>query len=142
MLNLNECPCSGKTLARLIQPAVMAILTDEPLHGYVILQRLSSMTMFQDHGPDITGIYRLLKTMEKKGLVISSWELAHSGPAKRRYALTQEGKACLARWITTLHTYRTAVSDLLDIATSCTTRKPRSAKTCQPMSPGSKPRAR
>ena len=117
-MNLNECPCSGKTLARLIQPAVMAVLADEPLHGYVLVQRLTGMAMFRDHGPDITGVYRLLKGMEKKGLVTSTWELAASGPAKRRYALTPDGRACLGRWITTLRTYREAVGDLLDLASS------------------------
>jgi DNA-binding PadR family transcriptional regulator len=74
--------------------------------------------MFQDHGPDIAGVYRLLKSMEKKGFVTSSWELAASGPAKRRYALTPGGRACLTRWITTLRTYRDAVSNLLDTAAS------------------------
>ena len=125
MINLNECPCSGKTLARLIQPAVMAVLANEPLHGYVIVQRLTGMTMFQDHGPDITGVYRLLKSMEKKGFVTSSWELAASGPAKRRYALTPGGRACLTRWITTLRTYRDAVSNLLDTAAVSGAAKPR-----------------
>ena len=48
----------------------------------------------------------------------SAWELAASGPAKRRYALTPDGRACLARWIATLRTYRDAVSNLLDTAAS------------------------
>ena len=116
-MNLNECPCSGKTLARLIQPAVMAVLASEPLHGYVIVQRLAGMSMFRDHGPDTTGVYRLLKSMEKKAFVTSTWELAASGPAKRRYALTPDGRACLTRWIATLRVYRAAVDDLLVAAT-------------------------
>ena len=124
-MNLNECPCSGKTLARLIQPAVMAVLADEPLHGYVIAQRLTGMTMFRGHGPDATGVYRLLRSMEKKGFVTASWELAASGPAKRRYSLTQGGRACLTRWITTLRTYRDAVSNLLDTAASSGAAKAR-----------------
>ena len=128
-MNLNECPCSGKTLARLIQPAVMAVLADEPLHGYVIVQRLVGMTMFQDHAPDIAGVYRLLKSMEKKGFVTSTWELPGSGPAKRSYALTPDGRTCMARWITTLRTYRDAVSDLLDRVTPKTVaRAPRGGR--------------
>jgi len=117
-MNLNECPCSGKTRARLIQPAVMAVLAGEPLHGYVIVQRLAGMTFFRGQGPDVTGVYRLLKSMETKGLVTSAWELAASGPAKRRYRLTPAGRVCLNRWITTLRTYRKAVGDLLDAVSS------------------------
>jgi DNA-binding PadR family transcriptional regulator len=123
MVNLNECPCSGRTLARLIQPAVLAVLADEPLHGYVIVQRLTGMEMFRDRRPDVTGVYRLLKSMEKRSFVTSAWELAASGPAKRRYQLTPDGRACLDRWIVTLRTYRDAVSDLLDKVTSKTVAK-------------------
>jgi len=93
MTNLNECPCSGKTLARLIQPAVMTVLADEPLHGYVIVQRLTAMTMFRDHGPDITGVYRLLKSMEKKGFVTSTWEIGRqrAGQTTLRLDAGREG---------------------------------------------------
>jgi PadR family transcriptional regulator, regulatory protein PadR len=117
MVNMNQCPCSGRTLARLTQPAVMAVLAAEPLHGYVIVRRLAAMEMFRGHGPDMAGVYRLLKSMEESGYVTSAWELAARGPAKRRYQLTPDGNACLARWITTLHTYRNAVDDLLDKVT-------------------------
>lgn len=125
MRNLNQCPCSGRTLARLIQPAAMAVLAAEPLHGYVIVQRLAGMAMFRDQAPDVTGVYRLLKNMEKRGFVTSAWELAASGPAKRRYRLTPDGRACLERWVGTLRTYRDAVSDLLDQTAPKTAKRAR-----------------
>ncbi len=56
-----------------------------------------------------------------------SWELAANGPAKRRYALTASGKACLSRWVRTLRAYRDAVSDLLDTAASSGAAKTRRA---------------
>ena len=96
----------------------MSVLAKEPLYGYVIVQRLSVMTMFEVQRPDITGVYRLLKSMEKKGFLTSTWESATHGPAKRRYALTPGGRTCLARWITTLHNYRDAVDNLLESATA------------------------
>jgi len=134
-MNLNDCPCSGKTLARLVQPAVMAVLAHEPLYGYILVQRLTDMTMFRDNRPDITGVYRLLKGMEKKRFVTASWERGANGPAKRRYTLTPGGRSCLARWITTLHTYRDAVTNLLDIAS---TPKPPRSGNCRALPPQSK----
>jgi len=86
------------------------------------------MAMFQDHGPDITGVYRLLEEHGEEGIRgPSSWERSPpAGPAKRRYALTSGGRACLTRWITTLRTYRDAVSQhLLDTASSSGAAKPR-----------------
>ena len=48
----------------------------------------------------------------------SAWETGDSGPAKRCFALTPNGRTCLARWIATLRTYRDAVGNLLDTAAS------------------------
>ena len=114
-MDFNQCPCSGKSLARLIQPAVMAVLSREPLHGYVVVQRLKAMAMFREQGPDVTGVYRLLRSMEKRGFVTSSWDTSASGPARRLYTLTKDGRSCLKRWTATLRKYLEAVSDLLRI---------------------------
>jgi poly-beta-hydroxybutyrate-responsive repressor len=112
-MDLNACPCSGKTLARLVQPAVMVALHQEPLHGYLLVQRLASMPMFLDQTPDATGVYRILKIMEHQGLVTSSWQLADTGPAKRQFALTDCGQSCLAKWAATMHLYQHSIAELL-----------------------------
>ncbi|MGA2497367.1 MAG: helix-turn-helix transcriptional regulator [Tepidisphaeraceae bacterium] len=91
----------------------MAILAEQPRHGYDIVQQLTGLTMFRGHAPDATGVYRLLKAMQRDELVASSWETADGGPAKRRYTLTPQGKDCLARWIRTLEQYQDSISDLL-----------------------------
>jgi DNA-binding PadR family transcriptional regulator len=133
-MDFTQCPCSGKTLARLLQPAAMAVLAAEPLHGYSIAERLQSLAVCQGHRPDPTGLYRLLKSMEKEGLVVSSWDLADSGPARRRYALTAQGRACLNRWKRTLDLYHQAVGELLAVLTRPPrqTRKPAAAKRQRP----------
>ena len=114
-MRFDKCACSGKTLARLLQPAVMAILAEEPLHGYLLAQRLGEMAMFREHGPDPTGLYRLLKSMEARGLVTSTWDLAERGPAKRRYRLTRSGRACVRKWSETLASYSEALAEVLSI---------------------------
>jgi len=114
-MDFSQCSCSGKSLARLVRPAVMAILAREPAHGYRIAQHLQELAMFKDQSPDPTGIYRLLKDMEDEGLMVSNWDLTDSGPAKRRYALTKTGRACLSRWVRTLEDYGRAIAELLDI---------------------------
>ena len=111
-MNFDKCPCSGRSLARLLQPALMSILAREPLHGYLIAQRLRKLTLFRDSSPDYAGIYRLLNVMEKNGLVQGEWGTAEAGPAKRRYTLTSGGGACMAMWLKTLKRYRRAIDDL------------------------------
>jgi poly-beta-hydroxybutyrate-responsive repressor len=119
-LKLDDCPCAGGTLDKLIQPAILIVLSEGPLHGYALAERLSEMPMLGGHKPDGSGVYRFLKTMERKGLVTSSWDTSQSGPAKRAYQITQTGECCLRTWISTLEDYRDGVNYLLRAARKAT----------------------
>ena len=109
----SRCPCTGKTLAKIVQPAVLAVLARQPLHGYLIVQRLRAMRMFHAECPDPAGVYRVLRSMDRRGLVTSSWDLGKAGPAKRRFTLTARGRACLKQWAETLEQYARSIEDLL-----------------------------
>jgi DNA-binding PadR family transcriptional regulator len=112
-LDRQGCPCTGGTLDRLIQPAILAVLARGPLHGYRLAERIGAMPGFAGHKPDVSGVYRFLKAMERKGLVRSAWDLSQRGPAKKIYHITPAGRRCLRRWIQTLEQYRQAISALL-----------------------------
>jgi DNA-binding PadR family transcriptional regulator len=113
MENNPDCPCLGKTLPRLLRPGIMAVLAKEQTHGYQIAQVLSDLLMFEGRAPDTAGIYRALKEMQDEGLVISHWQTAQAGPAKKLFEITPEGMECLNNWKKTLRDYRTAVDELL-----------------------------
>ncbi len=114
-MDFDRCSCSGKSLNRLLQPALLALLLQERTHGYVLLQRLGELDFFASAPPDASGVYKALKEMELDGLVSSSWDLGASGPARRRYALSRDGKACLKQWAKTLETYREQIDGLLGL---------------------------
>ena len=113
MIDLAGCPCTGKNLARLVHPAILAVLAHESLHGYLILERLADAAMFRDQPPDPAGVYRILKTMEQEGLVTCAWDLQSSGPARRQYTITDRGVTCLRTWLETLVNYRSSVDRLV-----------------------------
>lgn len=115
---LNECATLGKSLSRLMQPSILTALasSDKPMHGYLIIQEMAKGPMFGGSAPDPTGIYRILKQMENNGLVTSAWDTSESGPAKRCYELTDDGRACLRRWIDALACYRASIEDLRILA--------------------------
>jgi DNA-binding PadR family transcriptional regulator len=123
-MNMDECPCSGKTLSKLVQPAAMAFLASGPLHGYLVAERLRKMAMFKGHRPDPTGLYRVLREMEENGLLTSTWDLPDSGPPRRTFALTAKGRACKERWIRTLEGYQKAIHEMLAILKKSATTKP------------------
>jgi PadR family transcriptional regulator, regulatory protein PadR len=107
------CACTGATLDKLIQPAVLAVLAAGPLHGYGLAEHIGGLPAFAGCKPDVSGVYRYLKAMEAKGLVLCSWDLSESGPAKKVYQITPAGQRCLRRWVQTLEEHRKAVTALL-----------------------------
>jgi DNA-binding PadR family transcriptional regulator len=116
--DLKPCAALGKTLNRLSQPTILAVLaaSDEPLHGYVIVQKAAASPMFGGKKPDATGVYRTLRQMEENGLVTSRWETPQAGPAKRSFVLTAEGRETLRRWIDSLACYAATINELRETA--------------------------
>jgi len=111
-----KCPCSGSTLAKLVHPAVLTILSGGPLHGYRIVEHMASMPVTGGNRPDPTGVYRVLQALEKEGYVTSTWDLSDRGPARKSYRLTSTGRQCLSQWVETLDDYRRAIGKLLSEA--------------------------
>ncbi len=124
MIDFDACPCSGKTLGKLVKPAVLMLLARHEMHGYEILHELTRLPLFEGLRPDNTGVYRALRSMADTGLVTSAWAFSETGPARRVYRLTSEGRACLERWMDTLERYRNAVEQLLDMGRTAVGRAP------------------
>ena len=113
MIDLDECPCSGRNLGKLLAPAILLQLIGEDRHGYEIARRLRSSPLMAGRKPDSAGVYRLLRDMESRGLLTATWETGETGPAKRRYHLTTDGRQCLTRWKATLEGHAKALDRLL-----------------------------
>jgi poly-beta-hydroxybutyrate-responsive repressor len=114
--DLDVCPCGGVTLDKLIQPAILAVLAEGPLHGYKLVERIGAGPIFHGRNPDSSGVYRALRTMERKGHVTSTWDLSAKGPARKSYELTAAGRCCLTHWIESLDAYRQRINVFLKAA--------------------------
>ena len=80
---------------RLIEPALLAFLQSENLHGYGLLEKLETLDLGSVN-PSV--IYRILRDYEEIGLVTSDWDTKESqGPPRRVYAITEQGRAALKR---------------------------------------------
>jgi len=113
IMTSEPCPCTGRNLDKLLHAAILALLAQSPLHGYELVRRLAALKMFQGRKPDPTGVYRLLKQMEKDGLLRSTLTLSKAGPAKRTNQITAEGRRCLWQWRETLEAFQAAVGEIL-----------------------------
>lgn len=98
-----ECPCKGKAMRNMAAPWILLILfREQPIHAYEIGKILETEFCGVDIGLNLTGLYRHLKQLEKRGMVTSRWEHDEKGPPRRKYELTEAGRECLWRWINTL----------------------------------------
>lgn len=80
---------------RLVEPALLAFLNQEALHGYGLLEKLEKLGL-SSINPSL--IYRILRDYEELGLVQSDWDQdSTQGPPKRVYTITEAGKASLER---------------------------------------------
>ena len=91
-------------------------LAERPLHGYRIAERIGQMPGFSAQKPDVSGVYRSLKSMERKELVAGTWDLSEGGPARKCYQVTPTGQPCLQEWIKTLEDHRKQMTALLRAA--------------------------
>jgi PadR family transcriptional regulator, regulatory protein PadR len=107
-----SCSCAGAQLDRLLQPAILSILAREHLNGYKVGKHLEAMAMFQVRKPDVSGMYRTLKELERRKLIACVPTKAGATDAKA-YAITRDGIGCLDRWVRTLNDYRRDMDVLL-----------------------------
>jgi PadR family transcriptional regulator PadR len=112
-VNVDECPCFGKSLSRFVHPTILGALAKGEAHGYEVAQRLSELRSFAAQPADHAGIYRALGSMERAGYVEARWETPKSGPARKVFRLTSAGRSCLGQWRRTLRSYRTDLDEIL-----------------------------
>lgn len=113
--DFDDCACTGKNLVKFTSPAaLLAVAEKGALSGYDIADRLRSMPLGGQTGPDPGGLYRVLRRMERFNLLTSEWDTSGVGPARRLYKLTELGDRCLDEWAETLRSHNAAVAGFLE----------------------------
>jgi poly-beta-hydroxybutyrate-responsive repressor len=97
---------------RFIEPSLLLLLRERPLHGYELIERLPEVV--GEGRVDVGNLYRLLRSLEAEGVVSSEWSAELPGPAKRTYELTADGRRLLDRWAEALREAQTDVQSFLD----------------------------
>jgi PadR family transcriptional regulator, regulatory protein PadR len=98
---------------RFVEPALLLLLAERPMHGYELLERLPELAR-EERRVDLGNLYRLLRSLEEEGIVGSEWDEGLPGPAKRVYRLTRSGTALLAGWAAALGDVRDVVTAFID----------------------------
>ena len=98
---------------RFIEPALLLLLRERPMHGYELIERLPEVAGGETR-IDVGNLYRVLRALEEEGIVSSEWSGALPGPAKRTYELTEEGRRLLDRWAESLHEAKGVIAGFID----------------------------
>jgi len=109
-----DCSCKGKSLDHFLQPAILMLLSEEEMHGFALLRRISGTPLFNGEYPGPTGLYRFLKKMESQGMLLSREEAQENFPPRKMYAITDFGRECLVNWEATIRKYASELTQLSD----------------------------
>lgn len=113
-----ERPCcrraGGSGRGALVEPAAFAALLSGGAHGYDVRREISEL-MGGDLEVDPGGLYRVLRRLEDEGLVISAWSEGESGPQRRDYELTADGREVAKDWLVHLRERERLSGRLADV---------------------------
>lgn len=109
------CSCKGKSLDHFLQPTILMILSEEEMHGFLLLRKISETPLFAGEYPDPTGLYRFLKKMEAQGMLVSREELQENFPSRKIYSITDYGRECLVNWEQTIRQYAGELNQLAEL---------------------------
>lgn len=102
----------GRFRAQLMEPVILLALRHQPAHGYTLLDELDRFGLGQ---MDPSMLYRLLRDMETRALLISQWEEEETqGPPRRIYRITPQGLEALSLWREHLLHQRDQVQHILN----------------------------
>lgn len=98
---------------RMLEPALLLLLHHGPAHGYTLLEQLKEFGLVN---LDTSAVYRMLRSMEEKDWVTSSWDEEQTqGPPRRVYSITQLGDEILAIWARDLEEAKQRIDYLLEV---------------------------
>jgi PadR family transcriptional regulator PadR len=76
---------------------ILLFLKERPMYGFEISKQLMGITdsglIFQE-----SGIYQILKNLQKNGMVSFEWQKSSKGPQRKCYIISDEGNDLLERF--------------------------------------------
>ena len=105
-------PGKADILQGTLDMLLMRAVTDEPLHGYALLNRLRLISGNRLQIPQ-GSLYPALHRLENKGLLKGEWALTETGREAKFYRLTAKGRRQLASDVADWRELSTAIALVL-----------------------------
>ncbi len=101
----------SRAVGRNLEAFLLLELLRLPSYGYDLIRRLADYGFKRASEPGV--IYKILRSMEETGAIRSKWTPQESGPARRYYQITDNGKEILRRRTYHLKRLRDRIEQLL-----------------------------
>jgi len=108
---------SAASRGALVEPAALAALLRADGHGYDLRRDIAQLTDGRVEA-DPGGLYRTLRRLEEDGFVASTWVEGESGPQRREYRLTPDGRLLAQEWAADLRDRERLSGTLADALTA------------------------
>lgn len=117
---MNEIPSPTKKFLKEINAGITSLVllcvvdrSEEPMYGYQIAKQIDTGS---DEGLSMkqSALYPVLRSLEKNELLESRVEPSVSGPPRRYYQITDNGKDTLGEWKEIWHHVKDNVDSILD----------------------------
>ncbi len=82
-------------VGRNLEAFLLLELLREPSYGYDLIRKLADYGFKRATEPGV--VYKLLRSLEESGAIRSKWSPQESGPARRYYQITNQGRELLRR---------------------------------------------
>ncbi|KJR43208.1 Transcriptional regulator PadR [Candidatus Magnetoovum chiemensis] len=102
---------SGGSSQTLIEACLLSLINKSDEYGYQLIKSLEDFGFTSiSSGP----VYRALRNLESRGYLASKWDTSsNSGSARRRYALTEDGRYYLGELLDSLGKTRDVIGNIL-----------------------------
>jgi PadR family transcriptional regulator, regulatory protein PadR len=97
-----------------VVPVVLLLLRQWNSYGYELMEK---MTTFGLAMMNPGTFYRILRQMEKDGMINSTWDTSKTGPARRVYSITEVGESYLKFWAESLNQYQKMMNSFFQLYT-------------------------
>lgn len=95
-------------------PVILLLLRQWSSYGYDLMERMAAFG-FAAMNPG--SLYRVLRQLEKDGMVSSAWDTTGQGPARRMYSITDAGEDYLKLWANGIENYRSMMNTFFRLYT-------------------------
>ncbi len=94
---------------------VLLLLSREPAHGYDLTKSLGEFDVEFNGIGQMGTLYRILRQMEAKKIVVSEWDTTGVGAPRRVYKITAEGKNYLHLYVRDLKDTRARINKFIEM---------------------------